>query len=76
MFTIALDKHLVECTQVKAMMAMLKEEEDKSTPLIPPSEKLTNKSNMIVEDQDEQIHVSSRSPDNNRSIHNLEDHKS
>ncbi len=26
MFTIALDKHLVECTQVKAMMVMLKEE--------------------------------------------------
>lgn len=56
------------------MMVMLKEEEDKSTPLLPPSEKNTNKTNMMVEDQDEP-HVSLRSPDN-KSINNLEDHTS
>ena len=62
MFTIALDKHLVECPQVKAMMAILKEEEDKGTPLIPMSEKNTNKSNVLIDDQEP--HVSSRSPEN------------
>ncbi len=60
LFTIALDKHLVECTQVTSMMVNLKQDEDKSTPVIPPpySEHPSLKSQM-----DEEPHLSSvRSP--------------